>query len=252
MAEDPFKIVWLVEIAADIVLLLIAAIFFLRESRRSRDMKILARYYKGMSIFFFFLSVNGIFDFLEQYARYILLQPTLFPTEYWVFPALAQTLMNTTSFCIIISLLHISFAILSYQLETHILQSKRRPRTIILAICLATSIVAFFGRNFDASTQGLLSLVDQVTLGPFALIIMYWGIYYLVLAKRSVGSIRHKAILVGLGLGFIMGGIIIDILYRGMFTDPTAIVWFFPVLSRSVGVLGIPMIFFGFRRKEEI
>ncbi len=251
MAEDPLKIVWLGEMVAEIVLIFIAAIYFIRESHRNKEMKILAGYYKGMCAFFFFVSINGIFDFLEQYSQYILNQ-TLFPIELQVFPALPQSLMNTTTFCAIISLLHLSFAILSYQLETHILQSKRRPRTIILTICFAISLLAFFGRNFDASTQANLTLIDQLTLVPFTIIIMYWGIYYLVLAKRSVGSIRHKAILVGLGLGFIMGGIIFDIFYRTPFqANPEQIIWLFPVAIRAIGVLGVPMIFFGFRRTGE-
>ncbi len=88
------------------------------------------------------------------------------------------------------------------------------------------------------------------TLIPLAIIIGYWGVFYLILAKRSIGSIRHKAILVALGIGFIMGGIIFDTIYRQ--TVPLdAIVWFWPMGIKIVGCLGAPMLFYGFRRKEE-
>ena len=246
---NPFEIGWLLLIFAQTVMILFTALFFIRETRRSKEMKALSHYYQGMAWFFFFLGINGIFDSLEQYFRYVNnSQSGLFPEQYQVLPALQPpTLMTNTTFFVIISLLMLSFAILSYPLETYVLQSKRRPRTIILLICFGVSLVAFFGKNFDPSTQLLLSQIVDATLWPFAIIIMYWGIYYLVLAKRTIGSIRHKAVLVGLGLGFMLGGIIIDILYRTYFAP---IWWLVPLVCRSVGVLGILMLVFGFRREQ--
>ncbi len=217
-------------------------------------MKGLHQYYRGMAFFFFCMSLNGFFDFIDQYYRYVLgdgtIASTLFPPAYQVFNKIPLTDTTTTTFCVIITLLMLSFAILSYQLETYILQSKVRPMTIILLICLVASLISFFAGYFDATIQTILSLVVVATLIPLAIIIGYWGVFYLILAKRSIGSIRHKAILVALGIGFIMGGIIFDTIYRQ--TIPLdAIVWFWPMGIKIVGCLGVPMLFYGFRRKEE-
>jgi hypothetical protein len=250
---QPLEIAWMLLVFAQAILVLATSLFFIREARRSKDMKSLASYYRGMIWFFFFLGLNGVFDSLEQYARYVGFgnapsSTGLFPEQYQVLPALQPpTLTTTTTFFAIISLLMLSFAILSYPLETYILQSKRRPRTIILLICFVVSLAAFVGNYFNAATQILISQIVNLTLIPFAIIIAYWGIYYLVLAKRTLGSIRHKAVMVGLGLGFMMGGIIFDILYR---VNVSPILWIIPLGCRAVGVLGIVMLVFGFRREQ--
>lgn len=251
---DPLEFVWISLILLLDLMLFLASIFFLRESHKNRQMKGLHQYYRGMTFFFFCMSLNGFFDFFEQYFRYVLgdgtILSTLFPPEYQVFNKIPRTETTTTTFCIIITLLMLSFAILSYQLETYILQSKLRPMTIILLACFFISLLAFFAQNFDTFIQTILSLIDVSTLLVLAFIIGYWGVYYLVLAKRSIGSIRKKAILVALGIGFIMGGIIFDTIYRQ--TIPLAsIFWFWPMGIKIVGCLGVPMLFYGFRRKDE-
>ena len=261
---DPFEIAWVFALGAQAISVLIVSIFFQREAIRNKAIKGLAHYYQGMMLFFLFLGINGIFDFLEQYAHYIV-SPTpgvgsLFPPEYQVFNKLTPGLMNTTTFCIIISLLLLSFGILSYQLEKDVFNYKHRVLSVILFACCCVSLVAYFTQPIsslllsssgiaEVTTQGMISLITMSTLLPFAIIIGYWGVYYLVFAKRTMGSIRRKAILVAFGIGFIMAGIIFDIMYRSAIST-TQIFWLIPLVNRAVGVLGVPMLFYGFRREQ--
>ena len=250
---NSLEYVWLGELVAQSVLVLIASIVFLWHVQKSRDVPSLSNYYKGLSWFFFFAAISGFVDFLQQISTYYLGQTGFFGNSFQWFPATSPTIFNTFTFYFIISILQLSYAILLYEVENFIRQSKSHYLTIILVICFVVSLVAYIGWIFPRNLQGLVSNIIIWTMIPFALIIFYLGVFYLVLAKRSVGAVRHKALLVAFGIGFIFASIIFDLLYRQYCLSANIQIWWvLPVIFRAVGIIGVPMLIYGFRRESTL
>ena len=202
---------------------------------------------------FFLLQLVVLWTFYNKFRPIISVKRGFLEIHSNGFSATSPTIFNTFTFYFIISLLQLSYAILLYEVENFIRQSKSHYLTIILVICFVVSLVAYIGWIFPRNLQGLVSNIIIWTMIPFALIIFYLGVFYLVLAKRSVGAVRHKALLVAFGIGFIFASIIFDLLYRQYCLSANIQIWWvLPVIFRAVGIIGVPMLIYGFRRESTL
>jgi len=222
------------------ILFIIISIFFLNQAKKNKEVISLKRYSIGISIFMLILGINGFIDLGAMYATEVLNQYDLFSESDQLLKA------GQTSFFIIISLLMIGFAVLSYQIEKYIKQSKRKILTTILIICFIISLIPYFGHYIPIEYHYLIKNIVYGTQIPFTFIIIYWGVFYLALAKNTTGVVRRRAIMVAFGLGFLFFGIIMDTIYRWS----TDALYLIPFLLKCISNTGAILLMLGFKREE--
>ena len=112
-------------------------------------------------------------------------------------------------------------------------------------------IIRIFWTTFLGGSAKYIDYGNRVNPNSFTLIVIYIGFFYLGMAKKSVGSVRSKALKVAFGLAGIMFGIMLDILYRQYYEmNGIAILWIIPILIRMLGLMGVPLLYFGFRQDK--
>jgi hypothetical protein len=236
---------WLILLLTNAIFITIASASFLIQAFKKRELKSVSRYSYSFALFFMIVSINGFLDFFQQYFYYKLDRPTLFPESMQVLPG------GVTNFYIIISLLHLSYAILSYQVETYVIQKEKAIFSWILMGCFVVSLLAYFGPLFSEEIQIYLVYVVNGTLLPFGLIIFSWGIFYLKIGFKGVGIVKRKALMVAFGLGGLMIGIISDTGYREFCNaNGLEIIWIIPIMFKMMCLIAIPLLYFGFHREE--
>ncbi|MHA1342036.1 MAG: hypothetical protein ACTSRZ_19385 [Promethearchaeota archaeon] len=218
----------------------IIVIFFLKQAKQSSELISLKKYSIGIAVFMAILGCNGFIDFGAMYYTEVLGEYDLFPESLQLLTA------GQTSFYIIISLLMIGFAILSYQIEKYIKQSKRWILTTILIICFIISLIPYFGGLIPTEYHQIVKNIVYGTQIPFFFIIIYWGVFYLALAKNTTGIVRRRAVMVAFGLGFLFAGIIVDTIYRWL-TDG---LYFFPFILKCISITGAVLLMLGFKRES--
>ncbi len=233
------RTVWLTEMLALAILFVLTSILFLIEAKKTNN-PILRKYYVAIALFMLIFGLNGFLDYFAQHAIHVLGQDDFLP-ENMRFLTVGQN-----SFLIMITLLQLGFAVLSYVIETFITNSERKYLHKTLLVCFGISFLSYLGPLVPTDYHELIYLIVNATLIPFALIIVYWGVFYLRLAKNSPGSVRKKALMVAFGLGFLFFGIIMDTMYRGAVFGEYAL----PIFFKSVSLIGVPLLIFGFRRKD--
>jgi hypothetical protein len=55
---DQFELIWILELCILVIMVLIASIVFIMDSRKSKDVTSLLHYYLGLGLFFFFFAIN--------------------------------------------------------------------------------------------------------------------------------------------------------------------------------------------------
>jgi hypothetical protein len=234
--------IWLLELIIVAVCLSLAAIMFFIDGFKKSEIAGVSRYYLGLGLFFMAFAINGFLDFFEQYAIYKKGQNSLFPNLH-LLPG------DSSTFFLMIPILQIAFVILAYQIETHVMIKEKKPFTKILALCLVLSLTIFIGPLLNEELQAIWVYVIYGTLVPYAIIVFILAMFYFKIGISGAGVVRSKAFSVFFGLGFIMTGILIDSMYRGYCTaNDIEIWWIFPILCKIVAIIGIPLLFNGFKR----
>lgn len=236
--------IWLIEMILLAVGVGFASFSFIYKSFRKIELKSVSRYYFGLGIFFLAFTFNGFLDFLEQYNFWVVGQNGIFPN--WnLLPG------ESVTFYLMIPILQFAFVMLSLQIETFILQREKKRLTTVLTVCFIISLTIFTTPLFPDSMKYIWSFILNATLVPYAMIVLYWGVFYLRLAKNSAGIVRNKALKVGFGLGMIMCGIIFDTMYRAIvLSNSMEIIWFFPILFKFIAIIGIPLLYSGLQTSE--
>lgn len=222
------------------VLFIISGFFFVNQARKNKKMESLFKYSIGIALFMFILGLNGFIDFGTIISTDVIGGYDLIPQDKQFMT------YGKSSFYIILTLLMISFAVLSFQIERYIKRSKHLVFTYTLIICFFITLIPYFGFAIPSEYHRIIMIIAYSTQLPFALIIVYWGVFYLALAAKTAGIVRKRALLVGFGLGFTFGGIIFDTMYRWMVTGE----YLFPLICKIIGNLGIIFMLEGFRREE--
>jgi hypothetical protein len=236
--------IWLVEMLLLAVLLSLAAVFFYWDAFKKAEMESVARYYFGFGLFFTAFAINGFLDFLEEYSIHVRGQSSLFP-NLDLLPA------ESSTFFLMIPILQFAFVVFAYQIESFVMNKPKKPFTIILGICLIISLTVFFGPLMNAEVQAIWIYVVNGTLLPFGIIVFFLGIFYLKIGIKSAGIVKSKALSVFFGLGFVMTGIIFDTIYRGYaLGNGLEIWWYFPIICKIIAIIGVPLLFSGFRRAD--
>ena len=234
-----FLQIWLIEMILLALGLGYASLSFIYKSYKKIELKSVSRYYFGLGIFFLAFAFNGVLDALEQYSIWIVGQNGMFPN--WnLLPG------ESVTFYLMIPILQFAFIMLSLQIETFILQREKKRITLVLIICFIISLTIFITPIFPDALKYIWSFILNATLIPYAIIVLYWGIFYLRLAANSAGIVRNKALKVGFGLGMIMCGIVFDTIYRNTsLNNGIEIIWWFPILFKTVAIIGIPLLYLG-------
>ncbi len=235
---------WIIEMGILAAGLGYSAFSFIYKSYRKIELKSVSRYYFGLGIFFLAFAFNGILDALEQYSIWIVGQNGIFPN--WnLLPG------ESVTFYLMIPILQFAFVMLSLQIETFILQRQKKSITKVLIVCFLISLTIFITPIFPDNLKVIWSFVLNATLIPYAIIVLYWGVFYLRLGIKSAGEVRSKALKVGFGLGMIMCGIIFDTIYRNTaINNSIEIIWIFPILFKTVAIIGIPLLYSGLQTSE--
>ncbi|MBD3351108.1 MAG: hypothetical protein GF364_06445 [Candidatus Lokiarchaeota archaeon] len=228
---------------ANLILFIFSAFisgFFFLQAKKNKQVESLRKYCIGIGIFMLFVALNGAIDVSTMYVTEVLGKYDLFPEE-------QQFLTyGKNSFYIIITLLMVGFSVLSYQIESHITRSQRHTLTIVLVVCFFISLIPYFGFLIPDEYHKLVKNIVYGTQVPFTLIIIYWGVFYLSLARKSAGIVKRKALMVAFGLGFLFFGIIVDTMYRWVRADEFIV----PFAVRCISIVGAILLLFGFKREE--
>ncbi|MHA1730384.1 MAG: hypothetical protein ACTSU5_00485 [Promethearchaeota archaeon] len=235
--------IWLGELAFLWIWIYGIAVYFLSGviKNRAPELKSLRRYYIGFFFFLLFVGTCGVIHWWYEWNLFI------FGTEIWA--GIAGTSQNLY-FYILVTFLQAGFTILSFQIEKYIRQSKKYPFTIMLFVSFIISLLPYFFLNERSATNDnyIIFLVNG-TLGVFFISLVYWGIYYLKLGHNTAGIVKKRSYAVAFGLGFLFGGILLDVILRQFLGTDEA--WkFLPSVSvLIISILGVPLLFFGFQRK---
>ncbi len=236
--------IWIIEMGILAFGLGFSALSFIYKSYKKIALKTVSQYYFGLGVFFLAFAFNGILDALEQYYLWIVGQNGIFPA--WnLLPG------ESVTFYLMIPILQFAFVMLSLQIETFILQRPKKNITKVLIVCFIISLTIFITPVFPDTLKVVWSLVLNATLIPYAIIVLYWGVFYLRLGAKSAGAVRSKALKVGFGLGMIMTGIVFDTIYRNTaINNSLEIMWWFPIIFKTVAIIGIPLLYSGLQPSD--
>ncbi|GAB4313705.1 MAG: hypothetical protein Kow0069_14950 [Promethearchaeota archaeon] len=229
---------WLAEMAFLAVWIYVIGLYFLSGALRNPDLKSLRRYYVGFFVFFVLVGTCGVIHFTYEYYKYVV------GREVWA--GLMGQAQNPY-FYVLVTLLQLGFAVLSYQIEKYVRQSKYFPFTVLLSACFAVSLVPYF--LTPAQNDAFSIYVVNASLTGFLVSLIYWGVFYLRLAKLSTGIVRRRALAAAFGLAYLFFGILMDVVFRTQLPVPPETNLLPSVLILVVSVIGVPLVFFGFQRK---
>jgi len=200
-----------------------------------RKEKTVRQYYWQIGLFFLMLSFCGGIDFYYAYDQRFL--------EMAVDPLPMISLTHGSHFFVIIPLLLLTFFVLTRTIEKIIKQSALPWQSYILLGCFFFSLTAYIT---PPEITDILAPFIFGTLIPFALVILYWGIFYIRMGKNSTGIIRKKSLLIAFGLGFVFIGISVNIMLINIPLVIETTGYLFPFGFIVLGILGVPLLFLGF------
>ncbi len=228
-------ILWLWCLFALSVGILLVSIAFLTRSFNRNVISKVKKFYRYMTIFFLALSFSG---FLDLYAAYNI--------RYLTMDSDSLRPMNVTIyFYVITSILLLAFFILTRTIEKYITQSEKMISSKILLACFFISLIVFI---LPQNLTEISSLIVLGTLIPYALVILYWGVFYINLGRKSNGVIKKKAYAVAFGLGFVFIGISVSIVLRDIPLVINLTGYLFPIGFIVLGILGLPLLYYGFKK----
>ena len=237
MAVGPDLLTWWVLLAVLPVGTGINAIHFFRLSAKG-SLKSVKKYYLWIAVFLLMISVCGIIDVWYAYYQRILENPGVDPL-----PHLATE--GGTYFFLITTFLMFSFLALTRTVEKYIKQSEKKVLTYIMLACFIVSLIPYITPP-DMTDQ--LAMIVYGSYIPFTLIILYWGVFYLRLARKSEGILKKRANLIAFGLGTIFLGISGGIVLRDFIPLIEATGYLFPIVFAAVGNIGPWLLFWGFKQ----
>ena len=213
------------------------SIHFFRLAKKS-SLTSVKKYYFWIAVFMLAISVCGVIDVWYAWYQRILGNRGVDPL-----PHLATE--GGTYFFLITTFLMLSFFALTRTVEKYIKQSKKIPLSYIMLCCFLISLLAYIT---PPDTTDLLAPIIYGTYFPFTLVILYWGVYYLILAKRSEGVLKKRANLIAFGLGTLFLGIAGGIVLRDFDLLIEFTGYLFPIVFVIVANIGVPLLYMGFKQ----